>query len=154
MYVSTNEHWSDILNNWLESMRVIRVPLSFEIKQEWPLRTSVLRQLLWSLSFRLFENMVICNARNNPCPLSHNARFFFLKNLSFILSWPLYNHFDIHCIFKLCFTFLTDLFWNWRKVNKFTYSVNVPFLPFSDNHLSGFKLKKFFGIRDIIISEY
>ena len=61
-------------------MRVIRVPLSFEIKQEWPLRTSVLRQLLWSLSFRLFENMVICNARNNPCPLSHNARFFFLKN--------------------------------------------------------------------------
>ena len=92
-------------------------------------------QLLWSLSFRLFETMVISNARNNPCPLSHNATFFFL---------PLYNHFGIHCIFKFCFTFLTDLFWYWRKGNKFTYSVNVPFLSFSDNHFRGFKFKKFF----------
>ena len=68
------------------------------------------RQLLCSLSFEPFETMVISNARNNPCPLSH-----------------LSNHFDIHSIFNLCFTLSTDLFWNWRKANKFTYSVSVPF---------------------------
>ena len=68
------------------------------------------RQLLCSLSFGLFETMVISNARNNPCPLSH-----------------LSNHFDKHSIFNLCFTLSTDLFWNWRKANKFTYSVSVPF---------------------------
>ena len=48
----------------------------------------------------LFETMVISNLRNNPSPLSHNATFFL----------PLYNHFNIHGIFKFCFTFLTDLF--------------------------------------------
>ena len=71
------------------------------------------RQLLCSLSFWTLwiETMVISNARNNPCPFS---------NLS--------NHFDIHSIFNLCLiTLSTDLFWNWRKGKKFTYSVSVPF---------------------------
>ena len=92
--------------------------------------------LIWSLSFGLFESMVISNARNNPCPLSH-----------------LSNHFDIHSIFNLCFTLSTDLFLNWCKANKLLTLLTFLFLPFSDNHFRGFKFKKFFGIRIIIISE-
>ena len=115
-------------------------------KQVFPLiKTGVLklnknglkvRQLLCSLSFGLFETMVISNARNNPCPLSH-----------------LSNHFDIHSIFNLCFTLSTDLFLNWCKANKLLTLLTFLFLPFSDNHFRGFKFKKFFGIRNIIISE-
>ena len=116
-------------------------------KQVFPLiKTGVLklnknglkvRQLLCSLSFGLFETMVISNARNNPCPFS---------NLS--------NHFDIHSIFNICFTigliyFETDA----RQTNLLTL-LTFLFLPFSDNHVCGFKFKTFFGIRDIIISEY
>ena len=92
--------------------------------------------LICSLSFGLFETMVISNARNNPCPLSH-----------------LSNHFDIHSIFNLCFTLSTDLFLNWCKANKLLTLLTFLFLPFSDNHFRGFKFKKFFGIRNIIISE-
>ena len=93
--------------------------------------------LICSLSFGLFETMVISNARNNPCPFS---------NLS--------NHFDIHSIFNICFTlgliyFETDA----RETNLLTL-LTFLFLPFSDNHVYGFKFKTFFGIRDIIISEY
>ena len=92
--------------------------------------------LICSLSFGLFETMVISNARNNPCPLSH-----------------LSNHFDINSIFNLCFTLSTDLFLNWCKANKLLTLLTFLFLPFSDNHFRGFKFKKFFGIRNIIISE-
>ena len=102
-------------------------------------------QLLWSLSFRLFETMVISNARNNPCPLSHNATFFFYLSiiilvytvfLSFVLPfWLIYFETDARETNLL--TLLTFLFCRSRTTT------------FAD-----LNLRIFFGIRDIIISEY